>query len=361
MAAVTLTKASVTSRRVIRYGFILIIAIILARLTFLSGVNLYERFFPDPPPKPTVNFGKLPKLPFGEVNSAEGLSYTLETVDATLPSFPDQVNVYLMPKPQSSIRALDRAKNIAEELGFSREGRELVETVYVFSKGNQPSTLSMNIVTGIFSISYDVNSNPQLFTTIPPTPDSAVDTLKRLLSRAELLKDLGEGAPYTTQLLRIESGELEDAVSLSEANLIKVNLFRRDYGPEGNKIPSVTPDPSQANVWFLLGGVGAPIIAGEYHYFPIDSSKNSTYPIKTSQEAWEDLKNGEGFIASPGTSGEENITIRNVYMAYYDPGQYVEFYQPVIVFEGEDDFVAYVPAVTDEYYGKEQNRAEDGN
>ncbi|KKQ73667.1 MAG: hypothetical protein US95_C0050G0001, partial [Candidatus Woesebacteria bacterium GW2011_GWB1_38_5] len=44
-----------------------------------------------------------------------------------------------------------------------------------------------------------------------------------------------------------------------------------------------------------------------------------------------------------------NIVIRKVYLAYYDPDQYTEYYQPVIVFEGDDDFTAYVSAIIDDY------------
>jgi hypothetical protein len=51
------------------------------------------------------------------------------------------------------------------------------------------------------------------------------------------------------------------------------------------------------------------------------------------------------FLASFGT-------VRKIYLAYYDAGVYTEFYQPVFVFEGDKDFVGYVPAVTTDYYGE---------
>jgi hypothetical protein len=40
-------------------------------------------------------------------------------------------------------------------------------------------------------------------------------------------------------------------------------------------------------------------------------------------------------------------------MAYYDPDVLSQYFQPIVVFEGDGGFVAYVPAVTAEYYGTE--------
>ena len=361
---ITLTKASIVSRKTIRYTVIIVSLIIFARLTFLSGVNLYERFFPEPPPQPTVKFGKLPEIYFPintEIPDACSIRYTIETINGTLPTFTEQAEVYFMPKPLSSIRALDKAKNIAGDLGFDRNGRELVETVFLFTSGNSPSSLNMNIVTSAFSISYDVNSDPQIFNEIPPTPDKAVSSIKGLLGKAKLLFDYRNG-PTETQLLRIESGELVEAISPSEANLIKVNLFRKDYGKGEIKLPAVTPDPDEANVWFLISKArgSVRIIAGEYHYFPIDEKKFSTYPIKTVQQAWGDLINCNRYIARLGENDDGEIKIRNAYLAYYDSGQYTKYYQPVFVFEGENDFVAYVPAVTNNFYTSSESEKESG-
>ena len=138
-------------------------------------------------------------------------------------------------------------------------------------------------------------------------------------------------------------------------------MYREPYGPQNDTLPSVTLDPDESNVWFMLtgGGTNQKIIAGEYHHFPIDKEKQSTYPIKTAQQAWNDLQAGKGFIASLGENEDNTIKIRNVYLAYFDPAQYAQFYQPVAVFEGDNGFVAYVPAVTNEFYGAtEKNGAE---
>ena len=94
------------------------------------------------------------------------------------------------------------------------------------------------------------------------------------------------------------------------------------------------------------------VIGAEYRYFPIDESKSATYPIKTAQQAWEELNAQKAFIASLGENQDQQITIRNIYLAYYDAGVQTDFYQPIIVFEGDRNFKAYLPAVTADYYGE---------
>ncbi len=53
----------------------------------------------------------------------------------------------------------------------------------------------------------------------------------------------------------------------------------------------------------------------------------------------------------------DNLKIRKVYLAYFDPGVPSDFYQPIYVFDsGENDpsnsFIAYIPAVDPTYYGE---------
>ena len=162
------------------------------------------------------------------------------------------------------------------------------------------------------------------------------------------------------EFLKLESGGFVSALSLSESNLIKINFFRKTF----ENLPSMTSDPNKANVWFMVSGArerDKQVIAAEFHYFPVDESQFSTYPTKTSQEAWDELTTqGKGFIASIGQNlpaGEagksgDNIKVRRVYLGYYDAGTPMEFFQPIIVFEGDNGFIAYVPAVTNEFYGQ---------
>lgn len=352
----TLTEVSIISRKVIRYSVYAVILIIVGRFSFNIGEGIYEKIKPPKEEPPTVEFGKLPILPFPE-RSEVNLNYTLELPEGSLPVFPNKLDVYEMPSSESNIKTLDEAKTSAKGLGFNPDGKQLYETipnVYIFSKNNAPSDLTMNIITGLFSVSYNINENPSVLSGIPPSSESAINQIKGFLKGGKSLTEDLQNGVSTTEYLKTESGKFISAVSLSDAQLTKVNLFRKPYGVNGD-INAVTPEMPQANVWFIIaGGQGKPVITGEYHYFPIDNGKSGTYPIKTSDIAWEELKAGKAFLANTGDNPDGNIVIRKVYLAYYDAGQYAEYYQPVVVFEGDNNFYAYAPAVTDEFYGKEE-------
>ncbi|MBI5619928.1 hypothetical protein HY950_03130, partial [Candidatus Gottesmanbacteria bacterium] len=61
-------------------------------------------------------------------------------------------------------------------------------------------------------------------------------------------------------------------------------------------------------------------------------------------QAWQELQSGMGFIARYPATGA-SVTVRNVTIAYYDSFEPQMYLQPVFVFEGDDGFVSYVPAV----------------
>ncbi|OGM29515.1 hypothetical protein A2630_00795 [Candidatus Woesebacteria bacterium RIFCSPHIGHO2_01_FULL_44_10] len=343
----SLTQVAISTRKIIRYGIYGILGLIALRIIFGLGINLYKRLFPKPPPPPTVAFGKLPGLPFPEKERPQ-VTYTLQTVTGQLPALPTQTKVYFMPQLSSNLLALESAKQKATSLGFVSEPIAKSETIYTFPHPRVPSDLEMNIITGSFSISYNLSIDSSPVERRPSSPEIAASQVRSFLSSANLLPEDLTGQT-SHEFLKIEALRLVDAISLSEADLVRVNLFRRAY----DELPAVTPDPKRANVWFLVTGASQrekQIVNGEYHYFPVDEEQSSTYPIKTAQDAYNELAAGAGYIANMGQSESGQVVIREVYLAYYDAGEQVEFYQPVIVFAGDNNFIAYVPAVTADYY-----------
>lgn len=341
----TLTEISVTTRKSIRFAIFGVIFLIVARMFVGAGIKVYRYFFPAPPPPPTVSFGKLPAIPFPVSKSIENVSFTLETPDGDLPTFKTQSTVYVMVKPAPNLSALQTATENAVGLGFQSIPEEISQTLYRFSHKNSPSYLEYDISSNTFSISYDLAADPTPLERIPPAAEVAASSARSYLSGADILPEDLAG-PINHEFLKIAGNSLVKALGQSDADLVKVSLFRTPL----DEIPSVTPRFNESNVWFMISGSrerSKQFIAAEYHYFSVDETQSSTYPIKTAEEAWEELNNKEGFIINKPTT--ENVTIRRVYLAHYDPGIPSDFYQPVIVFEGDDDFVAYIPAITLEY------------
>lgn len=346
----SLTQVAISTRKIVRYGIYLIIFLIVGRIVLGSALGLIQKLFPSPPPAPTVAFGKLTKLPFPTKNDIPALTYTVETAEGSLPTLPIQAKVYFMPPVRTDLLSLNNAKQTAISLGFPLSSKQLSESLYQFTNADSSSTLEMNIVTGNFSLGYNLNSDSTPLSFRPPTADVAATEAKSFLSTANLLPDDLTG-PVTQEYLRLQNKQLINAISLSEANFIKINFFRKDY----DKLPAVTANPNQANVWFVVSGNqdrGKQIIGAQYYYFGIDETQAATYPIKTAGQALKDLQAGKGYVANLGQNTLGKVTIRRVYLAYYDSGTSMQFYQPVIVFEGDNGFVAYVPAVTSTYYSE---------
>lgn len=353
---VSLTQTAIITRKVIRYSVYLVIFVLIARTTIKTGIRIYRYFFPAPLPPATVTFGRLPRLPFPEKQGLPELSLSLDITEGDLPVFADQVNVYFMPKPSANLLGLELAQEKATSLGFLEQGEQITQAIYRFNHKTTPAVLEINIVSGAFSISNDLAKDPSLLDEIPPSPDKATSIVRSYLSSGNLLAEELSG-PTTYEFLKPDEFLQEDgtpfatALSQSEANFVRINLFRKSY----DELPSATPDPQKANVWLMVSGATGrdkQIFAGEYHYFPVDEEQYATYPIKSAQVAWEELQAGGGYIASLGTNPEGIITIRRVYLAYYDAGVPFEFLQPIIVFEGDRDYTAYVPAVAADYYGE---------
>ncbi len=350
----SLTIVSIRARKAIRYTIYFIILFFIVRSAVKTAIALYRKFFPPAPPPPTVAFGKLPKIPFPIRPVAGEITYKLETPDSSSPKLIEQLPVFVMPAFTPKINAFTDAKQKAEKLGFTGGVQNIsdkIPNMYNFVKRGSSTTLTINIVNNTFSISSDLIADTSILLKRPPSPEAATQNIISYLQSAEAYPEDLSGE-VKTQLLKVESGQLKEAISLSEANFIRVNFFRKSIVFRNVTLNSVTPNFPRSNVWFDTNGTN--IVQGEYHYFPMDESKSATYPLKTAEEAWKELNDGKAYIANLGSNQPGQITIRRIYLSYYDPNQYSPFYQPVIVFEGDNGFYAYVPAITDEYYGKSE-------
>ena len=346
----SLTQTAILARKIIRYLLYFMAFLIVGKIVLDLSLGVYRIVFPPPAPPPTVAFGKLPKLPFPPNQNLPDLNITVETPNGKIPTFKDisnQTRVYFMPKPSQTQLNLEETKKKVNGLGFNPEGQAKSETLYLFPHKNFPSSLEVDIVTGIFSVNYDITADTSLLDKKPPVPDVAISQARGFLSRGNLLPSDLTG-PTKHEFLKVEGGQFVSVLSLADANFIKVNLFRKDY----DKMPSMSLNPDEANVWFIESGISdRQIVGGEYHYFSVDETKFATYPIKNGEQALEDLKANKGYVKL-GKNDNGNITVRRIYLAYFDPPLTIDFFQPIVVFEGDNGFMAYVPAVTDDYYGE---------
>ncbi|MBI2195897.1 MAG: hypothetical protein HYU48_02530, partial [Candidatus Levybacteria bacterium] len=181
-----------------------------------------------------------------------------------------------------------------------------------------------------------------------PNETAAVSIAQDFLSDLSSMPEDIDLEKSKATLLSIKNGSLVPSVSLSSTQVIEVSLFQRDL----NGLPVVYPDAkaSTINVFVAGGERGPQVVQVDFFHQNITNEK-ATYPIMTSQESFDKLKNGEVYIASyDGQS--KNISINKVFLAYYLGGEAQEFVLPVVVFAGTNGFTAYTTAVKDEWIQK---------
>ncbi len=341
-----LTETAYYTRRLIKYGTIILVLFIVFKYLFGVASDIWRRLHPPPPPPPTVAFGKLPPLDFPGKNDQLELSYRLETIQGRVPDLSNVGRVYFMPQAGPNLLGLDRAKDKAKKMGFASPPQALSSTLYLWSdNAAPPTTLGMDIVTGSFALRYAYENDQNLLNQkhLPSNEQAAAEAKDFLNANKLLTEDLKTGR-IEYAYLRFTPPELISAISLSEADFVRVNLFRADQ----DEMRILPPDPKNALVSFLFSGAregGKRIIEVNYTYFPIERQSFATYPLKTPTQAWNELQAGDGYVASQGQNEEGQITIRRVYLAYYDSEAPQHFLQPIFVFEGDRDFFAYVPAI----------------
>lgn len=349
MAKTNLTQIAYYTRRTLKIGTIFLIAFLIVRAGVKIGIRAWQAAHPPPPPKPTTAFGKLPTLNFPDSPIKVKLSFKLETIEGALPQFPESTKVYFMPQKGPNLLASSRAKDKAYKMGFKNEPEIISETIYRWTTQSTPSTtLKMNIVTGNFDLDYDFQNDPELLTSknLPTAQQAAQEAKGFLVSGSFLPDDLANGTAEFEYLFfePSEPPEFKPVLSFSEANFIRVNLFRENL----NDLKILPPNPKNSLISFLFSSsrtTGKRIVEIDYTYFPIEQEFSATYPLKPAILAWKELQNGEGYIAHLRQNEKGPIIVRKVFLAYYDSQEPQHYLQPIYVFEGDREFFAYVPAI----------------
>lgn len=342
----TLSETASYTKKIIKFGIIAFLSFLILRLTFQVVKQVWQKYHPAPPAPATVSFGKLAKIQFPQNNLATPQEYVLETPNGQLPTLALQAKVYLNPYQQPSFLAFDRAKEKASQLGFVAEPVAISSQVYRWNKNTVfPTTLEIDIFSGIFSLTSDWQSDQSILKEKAlMNKDTAILEAKSILKSLGILEnDLAEGKGEAS-FLSYSGGKMITAPSLSEADFIKVEIFRKDI----EEMPVLTADPQKGIASFIFSGstnTAKKIIEAKINYFPVNYESWATYPLKSSSQAWEELKQGQAFITS-FTNTNPKVTIRRIYLGYFDSEEPQDYLQPVIIFEGDQNFQALLPALT---------------
>ncbi len=345
----TLTETAIGVRKMIKFSLLFLAAFLALRLGLLMYNTYLKVAKPSPPPPPTVAFGKLPKMAFPEKLHPE-LTLRLETPTGGTPNLGDRATVMLMPQSRPSFTALDEAKTTANRLNFRNAPTEITERRYKWESSEfLPSTLEVDIVSGGFTLKRNWQADPTILSDkqLPGKEQTEVETKSwlRQIGLGDETLNLGR---VEISYLTFQSGQYVKAVSLSEADFVQADLFR----PNLSNLPVLTEEPTKGVVRIIFSGSAEAekrVVEAQYNYFSVNAEETATYPIKTASQAWRELQTRQGYIAAIGDNPENIISVRRIYLAYFDSTTPQGFLMPIIVFEGDNGFFGYVEAITEQW------------
>lgn len=343
----TLHKATEETKQAIKWSGIAIIALVVLIIFIRTLGNIKEYFYPTPPPPPTVSFGKLPEVIFPKSQVNTTFTYEIDTLTGALPAFPDRANVNQIQFSSPNLLSVQRASERVAKVGFNSSGTPVSKTVYRWQTVNPYKEILLDVVSLNFTMTSEYLTNPQLLQSRQPLRETeAIQLSQNFFSQLiSLPSDVGNP---TTSLLSVENERLTPATSLSKSQIIRVDFYQKDI----YDLKVYYPNPPYSVIYALVSGdTFRPQIVEAKSFYHILSDLTATYPIKTSQEAYDQLKQGKAYIASYyGT--DNHLVIKNISLGYYLGETQQEFLEPIIVFEGKDGFFAYVPAIKDSWIQK---------
>lgn len=329
-------------------------AIIGLMLLFKFGVFVKDIIAPTPPPPPTVSWGKLLPLMFPPSSYAENFTYKINTLSGTLPGLPDRTTVNLLATPEASLQSLNNAQKLVSNVNFNQEGIRIAETIYQWTKTDSTiPTLEQKLQYDIISKNFGLSSNYLINDNIINTesiPDEtqAQSSAEDFLSNLDAFPSDFDATKSAVTLFSIENNALVKTTSLSNTQAIRIDFFQKDI----NGLPIYYTQYPQALTYVIIGGDNSQgtVLETEYLHQTI-TDISATYPIYTVNEAFDLLKKGQGYIASYNGSSL-NIGIQDVKLGYYLSKDTNTYLMPIVIFEGNNNFVAYVSAIKEEWISK---------
>lgn len=339
----TLNKSKEETRLILKWIGISIGLIFL----FFMGIR-FLTFIKDsfsPPPPPDASFGKLSAIPFPN-QTKENLTYTLDTLSGFLPNFSDRAKVYKITPVPPTLLGLNKTRQKVSAIGFSSNGVQIAEDTYQWTDQSDSlqRTITMNIFSSDFSLSSPYLVTPSLLTfSTPDEINNTINIAKSFLSGMSLSpQDLDESKTKTTSY-SITGSALVPASKISDTKIVEIDFFQKDT----DSLPIYYDKGISSTISFLIGKDNNGLKVVTARFFHKDISKtSSTYAIKTASQAFSELQEGKAYIAYKPNNTVE-FTIKNVFLAYYIGENQQDFLMPVVVFQGSDNFVAYVSAIQD--------------
>lgn len=337
--------------------------------------------------------------------------FSIETTSGAIPDLPKVVNVFKYDHPGQSLLALQEAQVFAEDLEFEPEKYNRISTIeyewvdpikgkrLVIETGN----LNMSLTTDYTSPG--VTTYPE---SLPSEENAKTIAINYLRSKNLLTEDYNAGSQKSYLIQITASGEMREAPSLSEADLIRIDFFREkdlitidpsltgtaEIGPTiGGELDEEKPttiqevgekskevkryktsvlndSPIFGNISVYVGGIPDEnyrqyeIFGLEYRNWIVPEFACGTYGLITPEEAVRKVQEGKAtlvhLVEKDGdriipyeSKSISDMTILEVSLSYLDVSTKQSYLQPILAVRGEaqfedggyGNFYYYVPAI----------------
>ena len=344
---VTLTQTAVLTRHFILIFSISLIVGIVSFIGYKLWLSYYLANLPPVEEKPDTRFGLLPEPDFPKaLVSSSNFSYSLDTSTGSLPEvgveagFEKIIKVYFVIKPYASLLSSEKSASLAQNFAMTDSPEIINETLYRFKKDEK--TLTVNLDSGNFNYINEatVSTKESL-----DDDNKLISDFKNTMQKLGVFRDEFQNGRTKITLLKIAGNELVPTPLRTEAVAAQVSIWPQNI----DKKSIFTPDFNTALIRaIVLKGADTleNYLSLELTHWPIDTTTFATYPTKSAEDAFADLRSGKGVVVLEPVKAEVSIT--SIYLGYYLAENYSPYLQPIYVFEGPQ-FIAYVSAIADQF------------
>lgn len=337
-----------------KFGPIVILGGILFVLFFMILSLVFKSLTSKPVQQVFIPaFGQLTPNKFGvSIDYPPQAQFIIDNIEGRPITATRSANIFAIPQPTTRFGYVQNITLMAKAVGFVSEEEKYILNGTAATFENEYLKLDIDIRNFNFIFDTKLDAQPDIFlnTTIP-TEQTITEQARAFLRRVDRYPiTLTQGTEHIIYM-RYDQTTKDFVVvdKIEDANVVEVDFFP----PDVDGFPVVGPRffNSQNYVMMVFNPVGksvsSRVIKAQVKYFE-KNPNGSFYPVKTGDEAWQELISGRGVIVSPGQNSNK-ITIRQMFMGYYEPETYQEYFQPIYIFLGDNNFAAYVPAVANQY------------
>jgi len=350
----SLTELSYYTRRFMPF-------IIIFLLVFLVGFYAFKLILLTAQIQSSKNaslvnpvFGKVKAITLTNAKPSQSLNFTLDTIEGQPVTATDSAKVYLLPPTSTRFGYRDRIYLMAKTLGFDTSVIKHILRDKTATFEDDKQKLDIDVTNYNFKYQYDLqkDSTPIRNITVPQQTEAegkAMDFLRTFGRYPDELLKGTRNTIYLTYTADASSSATTTTATNSATltpgpggpNMVEVDFFR----PDIDKYPIVSPKyfNSPNYVVMIFNETGFKVIRAQIAFFEKSEEQVGVYPVKTGVVAWDELKAGKGWVVSGADN--PNVTVKKMFIGYYDPDIYQPYLQPVYVFIGDNNFVGYVPAV----------------